>query len=110
MIAVAVGTALAGVVTVVVAVRARARRQRLREAIHELRRPLAAMLLAAGDGDQTAALREQIQVALSDLDGVLDGTSRARSCDRMPVSRLLAEARLRWSGAGVRIEGLRIAA
>jgi signal transduction histidine kinase len=103
MITVAATAALVGLVTAVVAARTRARRRRLREAVHELRRPLTAMLLAAGDGDQTAALREQIQVALRDLDGVLDGAPRARSRDRMPVSRLLAEARLRWGGAGVRI-------
>lgn len=81
----------------------RRRRRLLREAAHELRRPLAALLLLAGDGPREAALREQVEVALADLDAALRGRRcAARRRDRLPLSRVIAEARARWAGAGVR--------
>jgi signal transduction histidine kinase len=104
-------TALLGVVVgvafcaLVMRSSARRRRRRLREAVHELRRPLAAFLLAAQPGPRADSLREQIQVALADLDVAMEGSIRApRVRERFTLAGLLNEARRRWHGEGVRIE------
>jgi hypothetical protein len=82
----------------------RRRRQLLREALHELRRPLAGLLLSTADDPRGAALGEQVRAALSDLDSALEGRrSRRPARERLTVARLFDEARLRWAGAGVRI-------
>jgi signal transduction histidine kinase len=84
-------------------VRAR-RRRRLREALHELRRPLTALLLATAGEPRGAALGEQVRAALADFDATLDGRRRARPVrERLALPSLFAEARLRWEGARVRI-------
>lgn len=95
-------TGLAGIALTLLS--RRRRRRRLREAVHELRRPLAALLLAAEREPVAAALREQAEVALADLDAAIEGVD-SRPRRRVPVhcSRLLAEARQRWRGSGVEI-------
>jgi signal transduction histidine kinase len=87
----------------VVSLRRRQRRL-VREAVHELRRPLAAYVLAVEPGPRTDALREQIEVALRDLDAALEGSAAPRPSERTTLARLLDEARLRWRGNAVRIE------
>jgi signal transduction histidine kinase len=83
----------------------RRRRLALREALHELRRPLHALMLERPPGSREGALLAQLRVAVADLEEAVEGRgARAPVRERLTVAELLREAEERWPGAPVAID------
>jgi signal transduction histidine kinase len=75
-------------------VRERRRREALNRALHELRRPLQALALAAID----PARLEPVLTALDDLDGAINGTQPRREPELVEVRHLAEGVVSRWAG------------
>ena len=93
-------TALACVAALVI--RDRRLRRRLRECLHELRRP--AQLLALTEGEDRGGALEQLAAGLDDLGAAVDGRPTERRRQRVVLDDLLAEASARWAASPVRFE------
>ncbi len=93
---------------VLVACRARERRRirSLREAVHELRRPLQALALGAERTDEDP-LVAQLRTALADLDDAVAGRRPCARRESFSLAELLEDARRRWVArdGSVRVEG-----
>jgi signal transduction histidine kinase len=75
------------------------RRTVLNEALHELRRPLQALVLRTGpSGAEGAGLPEQAALALERLDREINGGAAAERRQLVEVAALLDEAVRRWQG------------
>lgn len=84
--------------------RNRRRRLRLREALHELRRPMQSLILRARPEAPEPALLAQLQVALADLEDAAEGRrSRSRARGRFTIAELLRDAEQRWPGSPVAV-------
>lgn len=68
-------------------------RRRLNELLHEMRRPLQAMALCAGDEDE--ARLEQLAAALADLDGEVNGRPAGAGTSGS-LAAIVASAERRW--------------
>jgi signal transduction histidine kinase len=82
-------------------VRAGRRRAVLNEALHELRRPLQALVLAGGpaaEGDVVASSVELASAALERLDREVNGGAPASARERVRVQPLAEAAVRRWQG------------
>ncbi len=75
--------------------RLRLRRRRIREAIHELRRPLQAVVLA-GDPAGDDPLMAQLRAAMSDLEAAIAGRAGPRRRRPVALAELLDDAATRW--------------
>ena len=75
--------------------RHRVRRRLLREAAHELRRPLQALSLG-GEARMDGPLLAQLRTALADLDRAIEGQGAGRTSDRIALRDLLDDAAERW--------------
>jgi signal transduction histidine kinase len=99
---------VAGTIVVFLAVldrRARRRRRALREALHEVRRPLQAMMLRRPPGSREGALLAQLRVAIADLERAVEGRRAGPVCrQRVSIAELLGDAEERWAGSAVTIE------
>ncbi len=76
----------------------------LREALHELRRPLQSLILGADPAKPDHALLDQLRVALADLENAVEGrrpSSRRRGC--FTAAELLRDAEQRWPGYPVAV-------
>lgn len=78
--------------------RQRHRRRLLREAMHELRRPLQALALE-GDSRAGRPLHAQLRTALADLEQAIDGRRGSRQRDPVALRELLDDAAGRWAGS-----------
>ena len=95
-----------GAVAVAVDAGLRRRRQRVREALHELRRPLQAVVLA-GDPGRDHPLVAQLRTAMADLEDAIAGRAEAaRRRDSVTPAELLEDASRRWRSrrAAVHVE------
>ena len=84
----------------------RRRRQRVREALHELRRPLQAVALT-GDPGRDHPLVAQLRTAMADLEDAIAGRAEpVRRRDPVTPAELLEDASRRWRSrqAAVRVE------
>jgi signal transduction histidine kinase len=98
--------------SVVVAGRLRAsrRRERLNRALHELRRPLQALMLATRAPSPARTGRSQLELALdalADLDRIVNGTRRTRERRIADAGELARDAVRRWRSAAA-VAGRRI--
>jgi signal transduction histidine kinase len=106
-------TSLAAVV-VVRSLLAGRRRTALNEALHELRRPLQALVLSASSADPSATgsgdLSRQAALALKRLDHEINGDSEVTVPSPVSIARSLEDALARWrpqaqkSGASLHLE------
>ena len=88
--------------------RRRRRLRALREAMHELRRPLHALAMQANRGPTEAALLRQLDVAVGDLDAAIEGRSPSACPSRtIALAELLDDVERRWAGRAnaVRVAG-----
>jgi signal transduction histidine kinase len=83
-------------------IRTRRRRRRVREALHELRRPLQAVALSR-ESEREDPLLAQLRAALADLENAIWGRAEARCCDRVALDDLLDDAARRWGRRSVRV-------
>lgn len=75
------------------------RRTALNEALHELRRPLQALVLSLGPAEARGAdLSQQTALALERLDREINGGAAADPCEPVSVGELLQAAVRRWQG------------
>jgi signal transduction histidine kinase len=73
------------------------RRTALNEALHELRRPLQALVLSVGPGEAKGAdLSQQTALALERLDREINGGAAAERCELIGLVALLDAAVRRW--------------
>jgi signal transduction histidine kinase len=90
-------TAAAGMVAA--RVRVRRRRTALNRALHELRRPLQALVLASGPGEGPGAHALRVAIcALNDLDREINGTARKVELRPVDCRALVQPAVERWRG------------
>jgi hypothetical protein len=80
----------------------RRRRRRVREALHELRRPLQAVAFARESGREDPLLA-QLRAALADLEDAIAGRAEARRHSRVALDELLDDAARRWGRRSVRV-------
>ena len=84
-------------------IRERRRRAELERALHELRRPLQALRLAAGRAGEparwVARTAEQAMLAAEDLDRVLKGVPDGPRVEPIAVRELVARCAARWRAA-----------
>jgi two-component system, OmpR family, sensor histidine kinase MtrB len=94
-----------------------AHRRTLNRALHELRRPLQALVLMEEDSAQPAAsppaasrrgLLEVATSALRDLDGAVNGGPPARATGRFSCRELVLAALERWRPVAARAGGIRV--
>jgi signal transduction histidine kinase len=94
-----------------------AHKRALNRALHELRRPLQALLLLEERSGQPAAvppsasrrgLLEVVESALADLDGALNGHVSARPPERFNCREVVLGCLERWRAAAVRAGGIRV--
>jgi len=74
-------------------VRERRRRRFLNRALHEVRRPLQALVLAAGDPVRA----EPVVEAVAELDAAINGRAPARTTERIAVRNLAEAVVARWA-------------
>jgi signal transduction histidine kinase len=89
----------------------------LNRALHELRRPLQALVLMEDGSGQPAAappaasrrgLLEVATSALQDLDGTLNGDARSRPARRFSCREVVLACLERWRSAAARAGGIRV--
>jgi signal transduction histidine kinase len=89
----------------------------LNRALHELRRPLQALVLLEESSDQPAAappvasrrgLLEVAASALDDLDGTLNGDATSRPARRFSCREVVLACLERWRSAAARAGGIRV--
>jgi signal transduction histidine kinase len=94
-----------------------AHKRALNRALHELRRPLQALVLMEEDSGQPAAsppaasrrgLLEVVTSALQDLDGAVNGDSPAREPRRFSCREVALAALERWRPVAARSGGIRV--
>jgi signal transduction histidine kinase len=94
-----------------------AHKRALNRALHELRRPLQALVLMEEDSSQPAAsppaasrrgLLEVVASALQDLDGAVNGDSPAREPRRFSCREVALAALERWRPVAERSGGIRV--
>jgi two-component system, OmpR family, osmolarity sensor histidine kinase EnvZ len=91
----------------------RAHRRRLNRALHELRRPLQALVLlddrdAPRTGDGRRGLLELVDCALEDLDRTLNGGRPAGSVRRVSCHELVVGCLERWRSAAAEMGGFKL--
>jgi signal transduction histidine kinase len=86
-------------VGVVARVRTTRRREGLNQALHELRRPLQALLLGRSHSNGAAGQIEMALAALAQLDAEINGGARRGRPCRARLSDLVVGAAERWHGA-----------
>jgi len=94
-----------------------AHKRALNRALHELRRPLQALVLLEDGSGQPAAsppaasrrgLLEVAESALQDLDGAVNGDAQSRPPRRFSCRELVLAALERWHPAAARAGGIRV--